>query len=119
MARADSFAANGWRVLALAALASCGPILNGEAVYAISGTVSGAVSGGVTVRWSGLGSNGNRVTTTDASGRYSFHGLEPADYTVTPSLSGYAFTPVSSLVTVDTLVKGVEVDFTSAPSGPN
>jgi hypothetical protein len=97
----------------LAALTSCGPIINGEAVYSITGTISGAVSAGVSVTWSGGGDNGLHVTVTDASGKYGFTGLEPAHYTVTPSLRGYEFIPGERSVELDDFQVGASQDFTS------
>ncbi len=53
-------------------------------------------------------SNG-MTTTTNVLGYYAFNGLPPGgSYTVTPSLSGYAFTPVNYTVTVG---PDVQVDF--------
>lgn len=65
--------------------------------YSISGSVSGAVQQGVLVRLAGAAS---ATTTTGASGSYAFTGLASGSYSVTPSLSGYAFTPASSAVTL-------------------
>ena len=69
------------------------------ATYSISGTVSGAVAGGVTVTLSGAGSG---TTTTAANGSYSFSGLAAGNYVVTPSLSGYTFSPTSQAVAITT-----------------
>ncbi len=64
--------------------------------YTISGTVTGDVLLGVTITLSGGAS-----TTTDKDGKYSFGGLaNNKSYTVTPSLTGYAFSPSSSSVNV-------------------
>ena len=71
--------------------------LGGTLTYSISGKVvlSGAGLSGVTV------SDGTRTATTDGSGNYTITGVpDAATYTVTPSLSGYTFTPVSSPVPV-------------------
>ena len=40
------------------------------------------------------------TTTPDANGDYAFAGLAAGDYTITPSLAGYTFTPASWTVTV-------------------
>jgi hypothetical protein len=81
-----------------------------SAIYTISGTVSGAVAGGVTVKLSGAAS---KSATTDSSGTYSFTGLKKGSYKVTPSLTGYTFSPASASTTVsDADVSGV--DFVSA-----
>jgi len=65
--------------------------------HLISGTVSGAVSQGVTLSLTGAS---NATTATDAAGHYSFSGLSNGAYTVTPSLTGFTFTPASRPVTV-------------------
>jgi Carboxypeptidase regulatory-like domain len=83
-------------------LSSCepGPSSNTSttpAGFSISGGVSGSALHGVLVTLSGT-ATGN--TTTDASGNYSFTGLAAGDYTVTPSLAGFVFNPVSDVVTV-------------------
>jgi hypothetical protein len=75
-----------------------GPDFTGIApVHAISGQVSGAVSAGVVVTLSG---GAGAIAVTDGSGNYSFTGLPPGDYTVTPAAGGYAFTPGSLDVTL-------------------
>ncbi len=65
--------------------------------YSISGAVSGAVASGVTMTLAGAGS---ATTTTASDGTYTFSGLANGSYTVTPSLSGYTFTPASRSVTI-------------------
>lgn len=42
-----------------------------------------------------LGSDASASTTTDSNGTYSFYVPAGGTYTVTPSLSGYTFSPVS------------------------
>lgn len=63
-----------------------------QALYgnSISGTVTGVGGATVTVSVSGAST---ASTTTNAAGNFSFGGLIPGQYTVTPSLPGYAFTP--------------------------
>ena len=68
---------------------------SGITTYGISGqvTLSGTGLSGVTVTLSGPQSGS---VTSDASGNYSFSGLAAAgNYTVTPTLTGYSFTPPS------------------------
>jgi len=67
-------------------------------VYRVAGTISdakGACSSGVTVRLSG-GNTTNTVTASDGS--YSFSGLLPGQYVITPSKSGCTFNPASLTV---------------------
>ena len=65
---------------------------------AVSGTVSGDVKLGVTLKLTG---NGKELTaTTDAAGVYSIADVTDGTYTLTPSLAGYTFTPASKPVTV-------------------
>jgi hypothetical protein len=68
-------------------------------------TISGKVStngvgvSGVTVTLSGAAS---RTATTDSSGNYAFSNLLAGVYTVTPSRTGFIFTPASSTQAVST-----------------
>jgi lysyl endopeptidase len=65
--------------------------------YSVSGTVTtsaGAGISGVTV------STGSATATTNSSGAYTLSGLANGTYTLTPSLSGYTFSPTSRSVTV-------------------
>lgn len=63
--------------------------------YILSGIVVGSWVEGVKVALS----NGS-TTTTNASGAYSFAGLPTGNYTVTPSLAGYTYSPTAPLVGV-------------------
>ncbi len=68
--------------------------------YSISGSVKttrGASVSGVTMTLSGAGS---ATTSTNGSGNYQFTGLGNGSYTITPSKTGYTFTPTSKNVTV-------------------
>lgn len=65
--------------------------------HRISGTVSGAVTAGVTITLSGTPT---RTTTSDAAGAWFFAGLADGSYTVTPGKAGYSFSPASRSVTV-------------------
>jgi hypothetical protein len=78
--------------------------------YTVSGTVSGAVVSGVTIS---LGGASSASTTTDASGNFSFSGVVSGSYTVTPSLSGYSFTPSTRSISVSG-ANVTAVNFTSA-----
>jgi len=65
--------------------------------HSISGTVtrSGSALSGVTV------SDGTRTATTDGSGAYTITSVpDSATYTVTPSLTGYTFSPANQSVTL-------------------
>ena len=67
--------------------------------WSISGTISAAADGnGSTLTLSGAGSG---TTTADASGNFSFSGLANGNYTVTPSKTGFTFSPTSQPVTVN------------------
>jgi hypothetical protein len=68
-----------------------------ENTYSISGTLTGEIQAGVTMTLSGSGSG---ITTTDASGNYTFTGLSNGTYTVTPSKTNYTFTPTNRQVTI-------------------
>jgi hypothetical protein len=82
------------------ALSECeiNQLYNAEtAAYTISGKVSGDVVSGVKITLTGTGSSS---TTTDASGNYSFSGAVNGSYILSPSMTGYTFSPISSNITV-------------------
>ena len=83
---------------------------NAASTYSISGTVTGAVQSGVTMTLSG-GATG--TTTTNALGVYSFSVLVNGGYTVTPSRTGYTFSPTHQDVTLSG-ANSPGNDFTSA-----
>ena len=78
--------------------------------YSISGTITGAGGNAATVSLTGAST---ATTTTDASGNYAFSGLVNGSYTVTPSKSGFTFSPTSQSVTVSN-VSVAGVNFSSA-----
>jgi len=63
--------------------------------YRISGN-AGTASATVT-----LSGTAGGTTTADASGNYSFTGLGNGSYTVTPSMTGFTFSPPSRTVTIN------------------
>lgn len=63
--------------------------------YSIAGTITGATA--VTINLSGAATS---ATTCDASGFYSFNNLDNGTYTVTPSKSGYTFSPTSETLVI-------------------
>ncbi|MFI5107226.1 MAG: N,N-dimethylformamidase beta subunit family domain-containing protein [Terriglobales bacterium] len=65
--------------------------------WILSGTISGG-GAGATVTLSGAAS---ATVTADASGNYSFGGLNNGTYTVTPSNTGFKYTPASQTVTIN------------------
>ena len=65
--------------------------------FSVSGTISAPGGAGATVNLTGTSS---ATTTADTSGNYSFTGLMNGSYTVTPSNSGYMFTPASQPLTL-------------------
>jgi parallel beta-helix repeat protein len=66
--------------------------------FSISGNISPAQNGsGATLTLSGTA---NATTTADASGNYSFAGLSSGSYTITPSKSGFDFSPSSQSTTL-------------------
>lgn len=86
------------------------------ATHTISGTITvgGTGLGNVFVMISGAGSG---IAITDATGKFSFAGAQAGTYTVTPSLTGFLFTPASRTVSV-TNADVTGVDFTTTiPSG--
>jgi PKD repeat protein len=85
--------------------------------YAVSGTITtstGTGISGVTV------SNGSVSTTTGSGGTFTLSSLANGSYTITPSLSGYSFSPVSRSVTVnDGNVSGQDFTGTADASNAN
>src|SRR4029077_1844805 len=77
--------------------------------WSISGTVTGA--NGATLALTGAA---NAVATADASGNFTFTGLVNGAYTVTPSASGFTFSPVNQSVTVSG-ANITAVNFTATP----
>lgn len=69
------------------------------ATWTISGTISPATAGSAATVTLGGASTG--TTTADSSGNYSFANLSNGVYSVTPSKTGYSFTPTSQSVTVN------------------
>jgi hypothetical protein len=71
----------------------------GTTTWSISGTISPVSGGsGATVALSGSSS---ATTTADANGNYSFSGLSNGSYTVTPTKSGYTFSPANKAITIN------------------
>ena len=78
----------------------------------ISGTITPTPGGsGATLLLSGPTA---ATTTTNASGAYTFSGLPNGTYTVTPSESGFAFTPVNQNVALSG-ANQTGINFTAAP----
>lgn len=71
----------------------------GGTTYSIAGTISGAVQSGVTINLTGTSS---ASTTIASDGTYSFAGLAAGSYTITPSKTGYTFSPASLSPTITT-----------------
>jgi len=83
------------------------------ATSVISGTVSGDLKKGITINLTGAAT---ASTTTDSSGNFSFTNQENGNYTVTPYLDGYTFSPTSTNVAVSgASVTGI--NFISTHSG--
>jgi hypothetical protein len=65
--------------------------------YSVTGSISGPGGAAATLSLSGTSS---ATATADASGNFSFNGLANGSYVVTPSESGYAYTPASQNATI-------------------
>ena len=88
-----------------------------SSTYSISGTVTsgGSALPDVVMTLSGSGSG---TVATDASGNYTFTGLANGSYTITPSLTGYTFTPASTAVTINGANATTKNFTTTASSAP-
>ena len=62
-----------------------------------TGTGTGVVQSGVTMTLTGASS---ASTTTASDGTYAFAGLRSGSYTITPSMTGYTFSPTSISATI-------------------
>lgn len=90
----------------MAFLWGCSGVVSGQSTqppppptFNISGLISPVAGGsGATVALSGAA---NTTTTANSSGNYTFSGLANGTYTVTPSHTGYTFSPTSLNVTVN------------------
>ncbi len=99
-----------YRVVAVGSSAACmsalsnyvtgAPTSSGSPTYSISGTITYNSSGlsGVSVSCTGPV---NKSSTTDTTGNYSCSGLTNGTYTVTPTKSGYTFSPTNYNVSVN------------------
>jgi Big-like domain-containing protein/carboxypeptidase family protein/SdrD B-like protein len=67
--------------------------------FSISGTVTGSGASGTTLTLSGTAS---ATTTANSSGAFTFSGLAKGTYAVTPSHSGFTFSPTSLAETITT-----------------
>ena len=82
--------------------------------FSITGTISGSGGNGATVKVTGTST---ATVTANASGVYSFTGLAKGSYTVTPSHTGFTFSPVSLAETISTAnITGA--NFTSSATAP-
>jgi hypothetical protein len=80
--------------------------------FSISGTISPVTGGsGSTVTLSGAAA---ATTVADGSGNYIFAGLASGTYTVTPTNTGYTFSPPNQSVTISTASVG-NINFTATP----
>src|SRR5574341_53723 len=87
----------------------------GGATYWISGTVATSAGVGipdVTMTFSGTSA---MTTTSDSSGGYAVSGVANGTYTVTPSKTGYVFSPSSTTLTINNA--GQTTDFTATLGG--
>jgi hypothetical protein len=83
-------------------------------IYTISGrvTLAGNGLGGVTLALTGAATG---TAATDTSGNYTFTGLAPGSYTVTPSLTGCTFSPTGTQVIVSTANQTASFTATGTP----
>lgn len=85
------------RVVTLGGVASSGnDFVSTKVLHSISGSAIGLLSG-ATITLSGLAS---ATTTTDALGAYSFNDLANGNYSITPTMVGYAFSPLNSTISL-------------------
>jgi hypothetical protein len=89
-------------IVAALNLFACGGKLGFKSAPAITHSISGTVtSSGVGVQDVTMTLNGSTTTVTDANGAFIFTDLTNGSYTLTPSKSGYEFSPPNSTQTVN------------------
>jgi hypothetical protein len=97
----------------------CSGIVSGQSstsqpspqTFSISGTITPVTGGnGATITISGAA---NATTTANSSGNFTISGLANGTYTITPSHSGYSFSPSSMNVTVSNASVTTGVSFTA------
>jgi YD repeat-containing protein len=71
-----------------------------SSTYSISGRVTAKGNKGLSDVTMTLSGPASATVTTDTSGNYTFTGLANGTYTVTPSKTGYRFTPTNRSVTI-------------------
>lgn len=72
------------------------PILS----YTISGKIAGSNGVGLASVYVAISGAGSGVFVTDSQGNYSIPSVRQGNYSITPSLSGYTFAPVSRSIVV-------------------
>jgi hypothetical protein len=83
-----------------------------QQTYSISGTISPVAGGaGATVTLSGPA---GAMSTSDSAGNYSFTGLLNGNYTVTPTSRGFAYSPASQSVSLNS-ANLTAINFTATP----
>ena len=87
------------------------PALASSQTWSISGTISPTPGGSGAVMT--LSGSASATVNADSFGNYSFAGLANGAYTVTPSNSGYSFSPASQSVNVNG-ANATSVNFTAA-----
>jgi plastocyanin len=110
-------------LLAIVFLAGCGWVDDDDdgAVVPVTHSISGQVtldngSGLSSVTMTLTGASSDNVI-TDASGNYTFTGLDNGSYTITPSRTGFTFSPTDNTQTVSGGdITGVDFTTTAGPS---
>ena len=84
--------------------------------FSVSGSINGGA--GATVNLTPTGEGGTNATVTaDASGNFSFQQVLNGTYTISPSKTGFTFTPVNQMITVNGAnVTGVNFTATAIPT---
>jgi Domain of unknown function (DUF4082)/Bacterial Ig-like domain/Bacterial Ig domain len=72
----------------------------GASTFTVSGTITGTGGNGAAVTLTS-GTTTVATTTANASGAYTFSNLANGSYTVTPTQTGFTFTPASQAITVN------------------
>lgn len=104
-----------WKLLSIIFFAfglfACGGGSGGGGASSVTYSITGTTLAGTKIGLSGASTSS---TTADGSGKYGFSGLPNGSYTLTPTLSGYSFSPTNTTIRVAD-ADYPRVDFTAVP----
>jgi hypothetical protein len=86
--------------------------------YTVSGKVAKADGSGLASVYIAISGSGSGIFLTDATGAFTISGIRKGNYTLTPSINGYTFTPESKPISITTdNISNVNFDAVAVPAG--